>query len=181
MAKMAELLFPAITVAITVKDSVTKSMFDNVYECRHSLPDGTMRAADVIRTSSPSPSPHNSADVQCTFHETMLFQELAHDHIVRMMNVTKAENDSCVAMSRTDDISRDIGVDNTGADTYVPVGPATLGRTFWDSRSASSCRSSARGSGRFIAAHMLDIEDLRPPNEILGDWRKGSDIQSRPW
>jgi adenosylhomocysteinase len=31
-----------------VNDSVTKSKFDNVYGCRHSLPDGIMRATDVM-------------------------------------------------------------------------------------------------------------------------------------
>lgn len=40
----SELLFPAINV----NDSVTKSKFDNVYGCRHSLPDGIMRATDVM-------------------------------------------------------------------------------------------------------------------------------------
>merc|ERR1712087_495787 len=39
-----ELLFPAINV----NDCVTKSKFDNVYGCRHSLPDGIMRATDVM-------------------------------------------------------------------------------------------------------------------------------------
>ena len=34
--------------AINVNDSVTKSKFDNVYGCRHSLPDGMMRATDVM-------------------------------------------------------------------------------------------------------------------------------------
>ncbi|CAK0786326.1 hypothetical protein CVIRNUC_009539 [Coccomyxa viridis] len=34
--------------AINVNDSVTKSKFDNVYGCRHSLPDGIMRATDVM-------------------------------------------------------------------------------------------------------------------------------------
>ncbi|KAM3751874.1 hypothetical protein ACB098_04G144600 [Castanea mollissima] len=38
------LLFPAINV----NDSVTKSKFDNLYGCRHSLPDGLMRATDVM-------------------------------------------------------------------------------------------------------------------------------------
>lgn len=38
------LLFPAINV----NDSVTKSKFDNVYGCKHSLPDGIMRATDVM-------------------------------------------------------------------------------------------------------------------------------------
>ena len=38
------LLFPAINV----NDSVTKSKFDNVYGCRHSLPDAIMRATDVM-------------------------------------------------------------------------------------------------------------------------------------
>merc|ERR1711974_495345 len=31
-----------------VNDCVTKSKFDNVYGCRHSLPDGIMRATDVM-------------------------------------------------------------------------------------------------------------------------------------
>ncbi len=31
-----------------MNDSVTKSKFDNVYGCRHSLPDGLMRATDVM-------------------------------------------------------------------------------------------------------------------------------------
>ncbi|KAK9278384.1 hypothetical protein L1049_027949 [Liquidambar formosana] len=38
------LLFPAINI----NDSVTKSKFDNLYGCRHSLPDGLMRATDVM-------------------------------------------------------------------------------------------------------------------------------------
>jgi len=38
------LLFPAINV----NDSVTKSKFDNLYGCRHSLTDGILRATDVM-------------------------------------------------------------------------------------------------------------------------------------
>ena len=34
--------------AINVNDSVTKQKFDNIYGCRHSLPDGIMRATDVM-------------------------------------------------------------------------------------------------------------------------------------
>jgi adenosylhomocysteinase len=44
MSKRGELLFPAINV----NDSVTKSKFDNVYGCRHSLLDGLNRATDVM-------------------------------------------------------------------------------------------------------------------------------------
>jgi len=44
MAKEGTLAFPAINV----NDSVTKSKFDNIYGCRHSLPDGLMRATDVM-------------------------------------------------------------------------------------------------------------------------------------
>ncbi len=44
MAKDGQLLFPAINV----NDSVTKSKFDNVYGCRHSLIDGLNRATDVM-------------------------------------------------------------------------------------------------------------------------------------
>merc|ERR1719465_381099 len=44
MAGKGELLFPAINV----NDCVTKSKFDNVYGCRHSLTDGIMRATDVM-------------------------------------------------------------------------------------------------------------------------------------
>ena len=44
MATAGTLLFPAINV----NDSVTKSKFDNIYGCRHSLPDGLMRATDVM-------------------------------------------------------------------------------------------------------------------------------------
>jgi adenosylhomocysteinase len=43
-ADKGTLLFPAINV----NDSVTKSKFDNIYGCRHSLPDGIMRATDVM-------------------------------------------------------------------------------------------------------------------------------------
>jgi len=43
-ARDNKLLFPAINV----NDSVTKSKFDNIYGCRHSLPDGIMRATDVM-------------------------------------------------------------------------------------------------------------------------------------
>jgi adenosylhomocysteinase len=44
MMKAGTLLFPAINV----NDSVTKSKFDNIYGCRHSLPDGLARATDVM-------------------------------------------------------------------------------------------------------------------------------------
>ncbi|VAH37369.1 unnamed protein product [Triticum turgidum subsp. durum] len=44
MQESGTLLFPAINV----NDSVTKSKFDNLYGCRHSLPDGLMRATDVM-------------------------------------------------------------------------------------------------------------------------------------
>ena len=44
MAEKGELLFPAINV----NDSVTKSKFDNIYGCRHSLTDGIKRALDVM-------------------------------------------------------------------------------------------------------------------------------------
>src|SRR5881396_3027391 len=44
MEEAGKLLFPAINV----NDSVTKSKFDNIYGCRHSLPDGLMRATDVM-------------------------------------------------------------------------------------------------------------------------------------
>ncbi|MDP9497435.1 MAG: adenosylhomocysteinase [Actinomycetota bacterium] len=43
-AKGGTLLFPAINV----NDSVTKSKFDNLYGCRHSLVDGLNRATDVM-------------------------------------------------------------------------------------------------------------------------------------
>ncbi len=44
MQQTGELLFPAINV----NDSVTKSKFDNLYGCRHSLVDGIFRATDVM-------------------------------------------------------------------------------------------------------------------------------------
>ena len=44
MMEAGELLFPAINV----NDSVTKSKFDNLYGCRHSLIDGINRATDVM-------------------------------------------------------------------------------------------------------------------------------------
>ncbi len=44
MQQTGELLFPAINV----NDSVTKSKFDNLYGCRHSLIDGINRATDVM-------------------------------------------------------------------------------------------------------------------------------------
>jgi len=44
MVEAGELLF----AAINVNDSVTKSKFDNLYGCRHSLIDGINRATDVM-------------------------------------------------------------------------------------------------------------------------------------
>src|SRR4026208_1818860 len=44
MMEAGTLLFPAINGT----DSVTKSKFDNIYGCRHSLPDGLARATDVM-------------------------------------------------------------------------------------------------------------------------------------
>jgi adenosylhomocysteinase len=44
LAEQGELLFPAINV----NDSVTKSKFDNLYGCRHSLIDGLNRGTDVM-------------------------------------------------------------------------------------------------------------------------------------
>jgi adenosylhomocysteinase len=51
MQDAGTLLFPAINV----NDSVTKSKFDNVYGCRHSLPDGIMRATDVMIAGAQDP------------------------------------------------------------------------------------------------------------------------------
>ena len=44
MADKGQLLFKAINE----NDSVTKQKFDNIYGCKHSLPDGLMRATDVM-------------------------------------------------------------------------------------------------------------------------------------
>src|SRR5438477_8043319 len=44
MEEAGKLLFPSINV----NDSMTKSKFDNIDGCRHSLPDGLMRATDVM-------------------------------------------------------------------------------------------------------------------------------------
>jgi adenosylhomocysteinase len=44
MERAGTLLFPAVNV----NDSVTKSKFDNLYGCRHSLTDGILRATDVM-------------------------------------------------------------------------------------------------------------------------------------
>ena len=44
MQKKGTLMFPAINV----NDSVTKSKFDNIYGCRHSVIDGLNRATDVM-------------------------------------------------------------------------------------------------------------------------------------
>jgi adenosylhomocysteinase len=44
MANAGQLLFPGINV----NDCVTKSKFDNLYGCRHSLQDAIMRATDVM-------------------------------------------------------------------------------------------------------------------------------------
>ncbi|HJR33409.1 MAG TPA: adenosylhomocysteinase, partial [Gemmatimonadales bacterium] len=44
MMQAGTLLFPAINV----NNSVTKSKFDNLYGCRHSLTDGILRASDVM-------------------------------------------------------------------------------------------------------------------------------------
>jgi len=44
LSKQGELPF----TAINVNDSVTKSKFDNIYGCRHSLSDGILRATDVM-------------------------------------------------------------------------------------------------------------------------------------
>ncbi len=44
LAEQGKLLFPAINV----NDSVTKSKFDNIYGCRHSLTDGILRATDML-------------------------------------------------------------------------------------------------------------------------------------
>jgi len=44
MQELGQLLFPAINV----NDAVTKTKFDNLYGCRHSLVDGIMRATDVM-------------------------------------------------------------------------------------------------------------------------------------
>merc|ERR1740138_1917100 len=44
MAQKGELLLKSINV----NDSVTKQKFDNIYGCKHSLPDGIMRATDVM-------------------------------------------------------------------------------------------------------------------------------------
>ena len=44
LEKQNKLLCPCINV----NDSVTKTKFDNIYGCRHSLPDGLNRATDIM-------------------------------------------------------------------------------------------------------------------------------------
>eukprot|EP00340_Litonotus_pictus_P000342 CAMPEP_0170528564 /NCGR_PEP_ID=MMETSP0209-20121228/14067_1 /TAXON_ID=665100 ORGANISM="Litonotus pictus, Strain P1" /NCGR_SAMPLE_ID=MMETSP0209 /ASSEMBLY_ACC=CAM_ASM_000301 /LENGTH=468 /DNA_ID=CAMNT_0010819879 /DNA_START=36 /DNA_END=1442 /DNA_ORIENTATION=+ len=44
MEQQKKLLF----ACININDSVTKTKFDNIYGCRHSLPDSIMRATDVM-------------------------------------------------------------------------------------------------------------------------------------
>ena len=44
IAAAGKLLFPAINV----NDSVTKTKFDNIYGCKHSLPDAIKRATDIL-------------------------------------------------------------------------------------------------------------------------------------
>jgi adenosylhomocysteinase len=53
MFEAGQLLFPAINV----NDSVTKSKFDNLYGCRHSLIDGINRATDVMIGGKVASSP----------------------------------------------------------------------------------------------------------------------------
>ena len=59
-----ELLFPAINV----NDSVTKSKFDNLYGCRHSLVDSICRATDVMigRQAPSSAATATSARAACS-------------------------------------------------------------------------------------------------------------------
>jgi adenosylhomocysteinase len=60
MQETGQLLFPAINV----NDSVTKSKFDNLYGCRHSLIDGINRATDVARAPAWS-SPRSTRSARC--------------------------------------------------------------------------------------------------------------------
>jgi adenosylhomocysteinase len=64
MAESGDLPFPAINV----NDSVTKSKFDNVYGCRHSLVDAIMRATDVMLSGKSrwSAVTATSARVRCS-------------------------------------------------------------------------------------------------------------------
>ena len=57
MHEEGRLLVPAINV----NDSVTKSKFDNLYGCRHSLVDGLNRALDVMPPSVPLVPPEITA------------------------------------------------------------------------------------------------------------------------
>ncbi|KAI5444625.1 hypothetical protein KIW84_013046 [Lathyrus oleraceus] len=59
MQASGTLLFPAINV----NDSVTKSKFDNLYGCRHSLPDGLMRATDVTGAEKEHATGHSNSSV----------------------------------------------------------------------------------------------------------------------
>ena len=45
---MSNFSFNPSAVTINVNDSVTKSKFDNIYGCRHSVIDGLNRALDVM-------------------------------------------------------------------------------------------------------------------------------------
>lgn len=67
MQSSGTLLFPAINV----NDSVTKSKFDNVYGCRHSLPDGIMRATDVMLAGNTSLLNGTLCLCSCIAHTTL--------------------------------------------------------------------------------------------------------------
>jgi adenosylhomocysteinase len=69
MTASGTLLFPAINV----NDSVTKSKFDNVYGCRHSLPDGIMRATGGLPRRGRVGSPRRRAGAnQGCLHAALL-------------------------------------------------------------------------------------------------------------
>eukprot|EP01083_Nonionella_stella_P075868 206452_1 len=103
---------------------------------------------------------YDALEVRCPERDDRLVLEVvAHegDNVVR-----------CVAMSKTDEISRGMGVDNTGAAISVPVGPATLGRIMdvlgqpVDEFGPIECEERWP-----IHRDPPDIEDLRPSKEIL--------------
>ncbi len=130
------LLFPAINV----NDSVTKSKFDNVYGCRHSLPDGIMRATDVMLAGN------SLAPLACFMMCACVWTHVVHyvslviprvclQHVVLPLQLcftASGPNSNVCAACNTD----------AGAGVVATVAPVRTGCKFADTRLLLQARQS---------------------------------------
>ncbi|XP_050896228.1 adenosylhomocysteinase-like [Lathyrus oleraceus] len=109
--------------AINVNDSITKSKFDNLYGCCHSLPDGLMRATDVTGAEKERVTGGRRL-VKCEKSQTQATRQDGDENISYSAPSTCYSNSSVLEQGL-------LPIDDTGISYASSICAAPLSRRFW--------------------------------------------------